>query len=329
VGRRSRSPAASGRPPRARRPADVGPAVGPAEDSLETALPRVLKIVGTVVAPTTLLTGLLFYFGRLHITGFFGYLRVNFTVLDLTVQDYLIRSADGLFMPFTIAAAGALLVLWSHGVLLAVLPPQQRQRLLRIATPLAACLGLLLVGLAVAAVVGDAPVLNTPPEIGGLSLAFGTLLLAYAAHLARILLAQRLGQRAPRSGSAVVAEWGAAFVLVSVGLFWSVSSYAIGVGTGRAQQTEAQLADWPSAVVFSERSLSLSAPGVREVRCHDSEAAYHFRYSGLKLIFQSGNQYVFLPSDWTHDQGPAILIPRSDTLRLEFRGADQPVPDTC
>ena len=43
-----------------------------------------------------MLTGLLFYFGRLHITGFFRHLRVNFTVLDLTPNDYLIRSADGL-----------------------------------------------------------------------------------------------------------------------------------------------------------------------------------------------------------------------------------------
>ena len=65
---------------------------------------RVFKIVGAIVAPTTLLTGLMFYFGRLHITGMFRYLGVNFTVLDLTFQDYLIRSADGLFVPLAVAA---------------------------------------------------------------------------------------------------------------------------------------------------------------------------------------------------------------------------------
>ena len=66
--------------------------------------PALFKVSGAVLGSTTVLTGLLFYFGRLHITGFFRYLRVNFTVLDLTPNDYLIRSADGLFVPLTTAA---------------------------------------------------------------------------------------------------------------------------------------------------------------------------------------------------------------------------------
>ena len=46
-------------------------------DAQVEVLPRLLKVVGAIVAPTTLLTGLLFYFGRLHITGFFRYFRVT------------------------------------------------------------------------------------------------------------------------------------------------------------------------------------------------------------------------------------------------------------
>ena len=58
-------------------------------------LPQVVKIIGSVVAPTTLLTALLLYFGRRHAQGLFRVLRVPFTVFELTPQDYLIRSADG------------------------------------------------------------------------------------------------------------------------------------------------------------------------------------------------------------------------------------------
>ena len=97
------------RPARTRRsgtsvgtPAPAQPATSAATetgDEQAEVLPRLLKVFGAIIAPTTLLTGLLFYFGRLHITGFFRYFRVNFTVLDLTVNDYLIRSADGLFRP--------------------------------------------------------------------------------------------------------------------------------------------------------------------------------------------------------------------------------------
>jgi hypothetical protein len=90
------------------------------------ALSQLLTIVGTVVAHTTLLTALLFYFGRLHVTGFFRYLGVNFTVMGLTFEDYMIRSADGLFMPLTVAAASALLALWMHRLLLGVLPLRSR-----------------------------------------------------------------------------------------------------------------------------------------------------------------------------------------------------------
>ena len=233
------------------------------------ALPQVLKIVGAVVAPTTLLTALLFYFGRLHITGLFRYLGVNFTVLDLTAQDYLIRSADGLFVPLTVVAAVALLAIWVHRLLLGIRSAETRPIVLRVLAALAAITGLVLISVAMAAIVGDVALLTAHPETGGLSLSIGVLLLAYAARLLRLLMAEQRPERVQwRTPEAViVAEWGAIFVLVSVGLFWAVGSYAIGVGTGRAQQIEIELPNSPDVVLYSEKSLSLQAPGVQEVTC--------------------------------------------------------------
>lgn len=310
------------------------PGAGASADSAvfeaTAALPKVLKIVGAVVAPTTMLTALLFYFGQAYANGSFEYFGVNFTVLDLTVQDYLIRSADGLIIPLIVVAGATLLALWVHQLLVRALPAGTRWIALRVVMPCAAIAGLILVTLAIADVVGD-PVFPTHPETRGLNFSIGVLLLAYAARLLRQLIAGRRPERVPRRPPEVmvVAEWGAIFILVSVGLFWAVGSYASLVGAGRAQQIEALLPSFPDVVAFSEKRLSLQAPGVREIICQDPDVAYRFRYDGLKLVQQSGNQYLFLPAGWTHANGAAILIPRSDALRLEFSPPGQVRNATC
>jgi hypothetical protein len=269
--------------------------------------------VGSVVAPTTLLTALLFYFGWLHAQAMLRYFRVQLTVFDFTLQDYLVRSADGLFLPVTIAAAVALVFLWVNRFLLGGATTLWRAK----------------------AALGNHQVFGTFPEGGGLSLSVGVLLLAYTARLARRVVANRPPGRAsstPTPG-VLAAEWGAVFILVSVGLFWAVNSYALGVGTGRAQQIERELASAPDVVLYSEKSLDLQVIGVRELVCSDpaalTEAAFRYRYEGLKFVLRSGNQLLFLPAGWTRDAGNALVIPRTDGMRLEFTGPRRGVASRC
>ena len=82
----------------------------------------------------------------------------------------------------------------------------------------------------------------------------------------------------------------------------------------------------PEAVIYSAQSLSLDVPEVTETRCADPDAAYRFRYTGLRLVRQAGNQYVLLPANWSRESGTTVLIARSATIRLEFRPAGQPSP---
>jgi hypothetical protein len=306
------------------------PATDSAVFGAAEALPQVLKVVGSIVAPTTLLTALLFYFGRLHATGMFQYFGVHFTVLDLSVQDYLVRSADGLILPLVIVVGAALLALWMHHLLLGALPPRSRRITLQFLIPVTGTVGLVLVVLAMADATG-ASIFVTFPEGRGLSLSIGVLLLAYAVRLLRLLRSESRSDRGAErtTTAAAIAEWCSIFLLVSVGLFWAVGSYAAGVGTGRAQQIEAVLPNYPDTVLYNEKSMSLQAPGVQEVVCHNPEAAYRYRYEGLKLVMQSGNQYLFLPAGWTRANGSAILIPRSETMRLEFSGPGQVRSATC
>lgn len=286
------------------------------------AIPRLLRAVGSIAAPTSVITALLFYFGRLHASAFLFYFGVNFTALDLTVQDYLVRSADGLFRPAAATAALVLLAFWAHRVTTQVLGEPARRRVRRVVVPVAGSAGAVLLGIAFLGMIRGDRIYRPVPEIGGLTLAGGVLLLSYAARSVRRPDAGPVRRRppdgAPVGTGVTLAEWGVTFALVSIGLFWTVGTYAIGVGTGRAKEMEARLPAWPTATVFAERSLSLRQPGVLETRCSDPEAAYRFRYDGLKLILRSGEQYLFLPAHWSTSRGDALLIPRSNAVRVEF-----------
>jgi hypothetical protein len=303
-------------PPAASHPAASHPA--PARTGLPVAaLPQLTRILGTIVAPTTLLTSLLFYFGWSHAFYFFDYFGVNSTLLGLTNRDYVQRSLDGLFVPMIVVACAGLVVLWGHAALHARIAAGARPPVLRTLVPAIGVLGLVLATLGVWSVFTPTP-LRAHLVAAPLSLAFGVLLLIYAIHLHRSLAAGERRARGAGTPWAPVAEWAAVFVLVGLSLFWAANDYSAAVGRSRARHFVATLATTPGAVVYSAKSLSLTAPGVRETRCQDPDAAYRFRYDGLKLVLQSGDQYLFLPAGWSPRNGVAILMPRSDSLRLEL-----------
>jgi len=304
----------------------------PAAEPASGLPPQLIKILGAIVAPTTLLTALLYYFGWSHAYWFCDYFGVNSTVLGFTSTDYMMRSVDALFVPLTVAASAALLAVWGHTALRARLAGGSRPRALRVLVPAAMVLGgLLLLGGFVS--VFTATVLSEHLVAAPLSLGFGVLLLVYALHLQRLVTgrAQAAGSSRGRGrGWSAAAEWAVVFVLVGLSLFWAATDYSAAVGRSRAGDFVAGLARYPSVVIYSARSLSLRAPGVTQVRCQDPEAAYRYRYDGLKLVLQSGDEYLFLPAKWTAASGVAILIPKSDSLRLEFFPAwSRPGPSAC
>jgi hypothetical protein len=292
-------------------------------------LPQLTRILGAVVAPTTLLTSLLFYFGWSRAYWFYIYFGVNSTLLDLTTRDYVQISLDALFVPITVVAFAGLLVLWGHAMLRVRLSAGSEPRLLRVGIPAMAAAGAVLATAGLWSVF--APTwLDSYLGVAPISLALGVVLLVYAGHLGRLLTVLNApAGRAAAPQWAAVAEWAVVFVLVGLSLFWAATDYSAAVGRSRAQQAAAALPGEPNAVIYSQRSLSLQAPGVRETRCQDPEAAYRYRYDGLKLVLQSGGQYLFLPEGWTHDNGVAVLMPRSDALRLEFSPPGTPRRPSC
>jgi hypothetical protein len=289
-------------------PVSAGPVTaGP----VSAGLPQVTKALGITLGSTTALSGILFYFGWSRAYYFYDYFGVDSSLLGLSTNDYLQLSVDGLFVPLVVVAAVTLVGLWAWPLLDTLIRGRLRETISRVVVPVAGML-LLLNGLS--AILVRTP-LNRPLVSAPLCLAAGTTL---------VVLAIR-GVRGPASVGAAITEWAVIVVLVGLALFWAANDYSAAVGRARARQMAAQLSSFPDATLYSEKSLSLRHPGVRETRCANKDATYAFRYDGLKLILQSGDQYLFLPATWSRRNGVAVVMPRTDATRLEFVPVTTPV----
>ena len=273
-------------------------------------MPRAAKLLKEVVAPTTLATGLLFYFGWSHAYWFFDYFGVNSTLLGLTYQDYLMRGLDGLFVPIVVVAGVTLVAVWSHRLLGARLEQLERYGRRSWWPPVLGGTGVVLCANGLSRIFVVTP-LNRPLAVAPISLAAGVAMIAGAVHL------RTAGQ--PRSDVVGLVEYVAVFMLIGLSLFWAANDYAAAVGRSRAAQFARELPSYPEAIVYSEHDLNLS--GIEVVNCADSEAAYRFRYDGLALVMQSDDHYVLLPKWWSRQEGVAVVLPRNDSVRLEFMRA--------
>ena len=283
-------------------------------------MPRAAKLLKEVVAPTTLATGLLFYFGWSHAYWFFDYLGVNSTLLGLSSRDYLMRGLDGLFVPIVVLAGVTLVAMWGGRLLQARLEQLEAYGRRSWWPPVLGGIGVVLWANGLSRILGPTP-LNRPLALAPLSLGTGVAMIAGAVHL----------RTASQSRSDVVGlvEYVAVFVLIGLSLFWAANDYAAAVGRSRAAQFVRELPSYPEAIVYSEHDLNLT--GIEMVSCADSDAAYRFRYDGLALVMQSDDNYVLLPKWWSRHEGVAVVLPRRESVRLEFvrASAAASVSPTC
>lgn len=303
-------------------PEDLGATPEEPPPHLLHELPPVLKVLGQVVAPATLITALLIFFGWSHTTALFGWFGIDPTSLGFSSTDYLLTSQDGLFLPGVVIT---LLVLVATRVLALVRrsgrtadsPPAW-------VAPAVATVGALLTANGVLGLFRQAMFGNVP-AVAPLCLVVGVTLLGTAGHLIRA--------PAPSYSRGVgIAELTALTLVIAMGLFWAAGDYSAAVGRQRAAELAASLHNRAQVVLYSDKLLDVSAPGVRTVRCGGEPNAYRYRYSGLVLLLNSDSQYVFLPTGWTRAAGSAIAVPKSSQVRLDYRSAgavEGTLPASC
>ena len=297
------------------------PIPAPAEKTVSRIEPvpiqQVVKLLGSVVAPATLVTSLMLYFGLMHAWFFYNYFGVDASLLGLTTQDYLMRSVDALFVPLILLGVGGFLASRILGNLHSRLVQSGHRVALAVADRGAGAFGAALFLFGLAGVLRVSALQRFHFAVAPLCFASGVMLIYYSLKLVRDTQPASTQQTGPKIGN--VMEAVVAFLLIAMSMFWAAADYAIEVGTGRAIQQAAELATLPDAVVFSKQSLSLSIPGVEETACVNPEASYRYRYQGFAMLPPAEKVFVLLPKSWSPGSGVAVLLPKNDSVRMEFR----------
>ncbi len=275
---------------------------GPARSMLGT-----LRVLGTLVAPTTLVVALLYYFGWARTSQQALDMGLDESLFGFSAQDYILRSIGSMFLPLFMATGVILLGVLAHARLLR--RPDERLRR-RVSRSLAAGgAALLVLGLALSPVETSSRVLSVSAPLG---VTVGIGLLAYAGTLLRPAAPDqsRTGDR-----TATRLAWSLVTVLLLLGAFWTVSRYAVVKGRASAEQVERGLIRRPSVTIYSVSRLYLEHPVVEQALPAE-EGAFRYRYTGLKLLFRADGKLFLRPADPNDRRN--IVIPEDLNIRVEY-----------
>jgi hypothetical protein len=305
-----------------------------AEPTSDTAaLERTIKLTASIIAPTTILTALLLYFGYARTNALYSWFGIDASTLGFSTQDYLIRSAEAVYLPVGALLGGMLLLWWMHNAVSARLSSGDRRPLLVVIAVLLGVAGVALLARGIAGVIwpwlSRNDFLVTP-----LCLGVGILFVSYALYMRNRLNAGKSGSGQPgksdsgqpgKSDSAQPSlskgAVGSSLVvmLILLSIFWMTTNYAEAYGRGFASQLGQRLETRPAVTIYSMDRLYLHGTGVIEHRISRSAGAYHYEYTGLRLLIQSRGRYFLLPAGWDRQRDATMVVTDNDRLRFEFR----------
>lgn len=289
---------------------------------------RTLRGLAAIIAPTSLITALIYYFGWVRTSIQATYMGLDDSLFGYSTTDYLLLGAPSMFWPIVFGLLVGLGLLLMHGAIRVwlrpseeedgVLAPARRRRLKRL-------IGLICLIGVISLVLGLVGASSRAPTrffvwAGPVGLGFGVVLAAYAIYLYLSFLGPGpYGGLSDEFKALRFAGPGLVMLLLFLMLFWGISHYFALTGIDLADQVEAQLASQPSVVIYSPTRLQLGPPVV-QTELDGEESQYKFAYSGLKLLFRAEGQLFLRPSDPNSDAN--IVIPENDSLRFEFIKGD-------
>jgi len=306
----------------------VLPAGEPGADAAETdvassvpvrSLRSTVRGLLSIVAPTTLVVALLYYFGWARTSAQAHALNLDDSLFGYSTQDYILRSISSMYWPLLIGAFAVLVGLLFHAALTVWLGDGEldprRRRYARLLTGALAVVGVTLLVLGILGGRVDVPS-RFVSLFAPVAVMLSIVLLAYAAHLfVRTTPALSTGALGRETRPLAPLAWSLVVVLLFLSIFWSVSHYAGVRGVDLAIEGERRIVNQPSVTIYSAKRLYLQPPVV-ETELPDANAAYRYEYSGLKLLFRSEHNLFLRPSDPSDDRN--IVIAESPDLRFEF-----------
>lgn len=286
-------------------------------DGEEEAAPqfeRWVNILGSVIAPATLLGALLFYFGYVSSRAQYDYFGVDVDVIGLSTQDYVMRSPQPLLVPLLVLALLGAGLIALHAVI------RRRSDRPGFAVAIRRAIAVGLIVLAVGLVLLFAyPLIGSwayYPLVTPLVLAVGGAVTAYGLGTLRFLARKARPRRRGPSLGVMVLLWAA----VAACVFWATATVAQWSGLGLAQQQARHLETLPSVIVDTQERLFLpSESHVTEIALPvTGDEKFRFRYTGLRLLIVGGDHMFLVPNTWNaHDT--TLVLPIDGTTRLQFQ----------
>jgi hypothetical protein len=291
-----------------------------------TTLGSRIRDLATVIAPTTVLTALMVYFGVVATRARFDYFGVYLELTDLSNQDLVLYGFEALYVPAALVLLAALTAAVLHAGVTWLLSEPAHRRLCLVIAGGVALSGALLVARALIGILVPGVAQQETPGTTPLALAVGPLLAAYGGWIAARCVPPRDPSRARfaawydssqvhrlRRLAAV-----ATVALVVAGLFWATNSFAWAFGQGRAYDDALKLPRQPEVVLDTKESLGDVADGVSETSLStDKEASFRYRYHGFRLLLEGGGRLFLVPRYWTEDSR-TLVVAYDSTVRLQL-----------
>ncbi|MBB1247201.1 hypothetical protein GL263_27175 [Streptomyces durbertensis] len=290
--------------------------------------------IAAVVAPTTVVTALLFYFGYVALRARFRYYGVDLDLVDLTLQETLLYGVEVLYPPVLVVALIGLLVTGLHAGVRWLLAAPERDVVSGWLGVLLVLVGLLalargLVGFLVAGVSAGEHFPVTP-----LALALGSVAVAYGGWVLHTVAARRhdwSGESDLRQAARRSVGWLALVGVASA--FWATNEFAAAHGRGKAEEFAEGLPARPHVLLHTREPLRGVPCGVEYQDGGDEAGAYRHRYQGLRLLVESGGRLFVVPAHWRdgRDGGTpsrTLVVPYGDEVRVELRPTPRVPPRT-
>lgn len=265
-------------------------------------LRALLEILAAIIAPSSIIIALLYYYGWLRTVALMGVFGIDAHILAFSPEDYLLRSADGAFR------SAAMMAVTLLGV--AIVIHLLRRHIGRDEAPngVSITIGMLsLVGFLYGIGVMLGIVSSNRPG------AAATLLIVSIE--VSWLYFPRFSESARGRASTTRIARAALAAILALGLFWSVSISAQDAGRRIGHYWLSNPAARPSVTVYSDLDLGLTGEGVDMARSNSE--THPFRYTGFHLLVYSNSRWVLFSGDGVTPHGNTVILQDLETIRVE------------
>lgn len=295
------------------------------ESSTLSRVGNLVSSAASVVAPLSVLTALLFYFGYASARAQYEYFGIDVDTIDLSTQDYVMRSPQSLLTPLLGYLVLAVAVTAGHevvrrrieGVHAAADDSSGRLERWTRTVRLMTAAGTVLLAAGVLLVLGYGLLQDWPayPLVTPVLLGSGAAVALYGRGVARLIAP---GDRSRRPATVPLA-----LVLV-LAVFWVTATLAEWSGRGAARAAAKDVDRFPGVILDTRERLHLTSPGIEEtVIPPDSGQTFLYRYRNLRLLIQGGDLLFLIPPEWTPSNS-TLVVPMDGTVRLQFRFQNSP-----